>query len=393
MFIKFAVCSNFEDTETHFGLPHPYSVPTVGETFRAMFYWDTYFTNLANLSMGNVEQAKYNAQNFAALIDRFGYIPNGNKPSLCDRSQPPFFCLMVRDIFEHTGDTEWLAKMYPAICREYEFWQTNRNTSRSLAHYGTAVPADREEKYARAYCKRIGIDYTPEKQKMLAENFLAQAESGWDFNARFCFASIDFCAVDLNSLLWSMEDNLARFATVLQNGESAHWQALADERAARMRDFLKAPDGAFYDRNAVTGEFSPYFSAASLFPLFVGMANTEEAAATVAQLPRILFAHGVIPCEVIEGGLSYQWGAPNGWPCLQVVAVAGLERCGYRDEARRIAKLYTSMVEDVFEKTGALWEKYNLQTGSSDALNEYEMPEMLGWTASAYLYFKDHFVN
>ncbi len=46
------------------------------------------------------------------------------------------------------------------------------------------------------------------------------------------------------------------------------------------------------------------------------------------------------------------------------------------------------MVENVFASTGALWEKYNLDTGSNDAVNEYEMPEIFGWTAGAYLYFK-----
>ena len=31
------------------------------------------------------------------LLNRFGYIPNGNRKYMLSRSQPPFFSLMVRD--------------------------------------------------------------------------------------------------------------------------------------------------------------------------------------------------------------------------------------------------------------------------------------------------------
>ncbi len=386
-----AICSNIEDTPSQFGLPYPYSVPTVGARFHAMFYWDTYFTNLAHIALGQITQARHNAENFVALIDRLGYIPNGNRPGLADRSQPPFFALMLRDIFAETRDTAWLEKMYPALVREYEFWMRERNTDRGLAHYGCAVSPALEERYARAFCERTGIPYSSETQKGIAENFLAQAESGWDFNARFELCAQDYCAVDLNSLLWAVEDQLSRFAEVLSKVEDASkWRAAAELRASRMRSFLKDENGVFWDRNDKTGELGHVFSAASLYPLFVGMAAPEEAEAARGMLPKLLHAWGVAPCEVISGGIPYQWGAPNGWPCLQVVASVGMRNYGFTAEADKIAGLYTDMVERVFEKTGALWEKYNVDSGTSDALNEYDMPEMLGWTAGAYLFFKKH---
>ncbi len=383
-----AVCQSPSDTDKVMALPYPYSVPTVGEKFHAMFYWDTYFTNLAHLSLGQVEQTVHNAENFAALIERLGFIPNGNKFSLCDRSQPPFFALMIRDIYAETEDRNWLAHIYPYLCREHAFWHRERNTEQGLAHYGTSVPDDREEQYARAYCRRIGEPYSSERQKNLAENFLSQAESGWDFNARFGFESLDFCAVDLNALLWSVEDQLAKFAEILQNGEGAYWRSLAELRAVRMRAFLKNDRGIFCDRNVKTGEYSAVASMASIYPLFVGLATAEEAEAVRSILPKLMHPFGVVPVEQHKTPLSFQWGAPNGWPCLQVIAAVGLRRYGLIAEAKAIEDAYVSMVERVFEKTGALWEKYNVDTGDCDAVNEYEMPEMLGWTAGAYLYFK-----
>ncbi len=387
--IKQTVCHTIEDTPERFGLPHPYSVPTVGETFHAMFYWDTYFTNLALINLGDITQARCNAENFAALIRRIGYIPNANTATLCDRSQPPFFALMLRDIFDETGDKVWLSEMYPALVREHTFWQEERNTSCGLAHYGCDVLPEHEEEYARIFADRVGLTYTKENQALLASNFLAQAESGWDFNARFGLSSVDYCPADLNSLLWAMEQTLADFADILQNGEHSRWHAAADLRAMRMRSFLRRSDGVFTDRNAKNKEFSPYLSAAAFYPLFVGLATRKEAEAAVRLvLPALLHHHGIAPLEVIPSKQSYQWGAPNAWPCLQVIVADALRRYGYDREAEQIESAYTSMVENEFEITGALWEKYNVDTGHSDAVNEYEMPEMLGWTAGAYLHFK-----
>ena len=68
------VVSNAEDVipadgDAYFGLPKPYSVPTPGCTFRELYYWDTYFTNVGFLAVGNVEQAKNNAENILYLIE------------------------------------------------------------------------------------------------------------------------------------------------------------------------------------------------------------------------------------------------------------------------------------------------------------------------------------
>ena len=47
-------------------------------------------------------------------------------------------------------------------------------------------------------------------------------------------------------------------------------------------------------------------------------------------------------------------------------------------------------MEKIFEETDALWEKYNVTEASINVNNEYEMPEMLGWTAGVYLDLKDY---
>ena len=74
------------------------------------------------------------------------------------------------------------------------------------------------------------------------------------------------------------------------------------------------------------------------------------------------------------------------------MTVFGLARYGYEGEAKRIAKKYLSLVDKVLEDTGGIWEKYNIDDGSINVKNEYEMPKMMGWSAGVYLAL-DGFVN
>jgi alpha,alpha-trehalase len=37
-----------------------------------------------------------------------------------------------------------------------------------------------------------------------------------------------------------------------------------------------------------------------------------------------------------------------------------------------------------------LWEKYNAVTGTTDVVNEYKMPPMMGWTAGVFVFAAGH---
>ena len=100
--------------------------------------------------------------------------------------------------------------------------------------------------------------------------------------------------------------------------------------------------------------------------------------------------YGISATERSDADGVYQWGYPNGWPCLQYIAVKAFDNYGYTADALRIAKKYVGLADDVFEKTGKLWEKYNVVKGNIEVTNEYEMPAMMGWSAGAYLAARDY---
>ena len=59
-------------------LPHPYIVP--GGRFREIFYWDTYFTMLGLQQSGQTDLIRDMLDNFAYLIDQFGFMPTVTEP-------------------------------------------------------------------------------------------------------------------------------------------------------------------------------------------------------------------------------------------------------------------------------------------------------------------------
>ncbi len=83
-------------------LPKPYVVP--GGRFREVYYWDSYFTMLGLAESGHWDKVEDMVANFAAEIDAWGHIPNGNRTYYLSRSQPPFFSFMVSLLATHDGD-------------------------------------------------------------------------------------------------------------------------------------------------------------------------------------------------------------------------------------------------------------------------------------------------
>lgn len=79
-----------------------------------------------------------------------------------------------------------------------------------------------------------------------------------------------------------------------------------------------------------------------------------------------------------------QWSYPLGWPPLQMIAVEGLERYGYSQEAKRTAQRFLALMLSQYAQTGKLWEKYNVVTGGLEfPLERYPSVPFHGWSSAA----------
>jgi len=378
-----------EDNGRLMGLPYSYFVPAIKGAFQTMYYWDTYFASKGIYLSGKAEMVKNNVDNMLYLIQKLGYMPNGSHQGLLGRSQPPLLSEMVKDLYGIYKDREWLSGAYSVLKTEYRFWMEKRISETGLNRYGFDATEENIPTYANMLKTRLkGLDFSGMTDREIVENEMCDAESGWDFNPR-CELCQKYCNyVDLNGILYGFENNMAYFANELANGEEDLWHKRAKNRKQLISELLF--DGeTFRDYNFKTKKHSDVFSAAGFYILWSGAATDEQAASTVKKLPLIECEHGVAVCENGERNAVYQWDWPNGWAPMHYIVVYGLLKYGYEKEARRIAQKYISSMEDIFEKTGTLWEKYNVVDGSIKVKDEYKMPEMLGWTAGVYLDFKN----
>ena len=369
--------------DTLIALPKPYTVPCIDRHFQELYYWDTYFTNRGLLLSGRVDLAINNIENFAYLIDKYGFIPNGSRTWYLNRSQPPFFGLMIADVYAITKDRSFLKSAVVALKKEYEFWDTKRKAENGLNCYGASPTIAECRDIIRCYMNRTGI-HREGNEYYWGVNILAEAESGWDFNSRFAGKCHEYNSVDLNALLYFDEMFIA-YAEGEFGGDETAWHMCAKKRKTLMDMYMKDRNGIYYDYSYVEKKRSNILSAASFFPYFVGLSKDEEAAKKLLLNLEMPFG---ISATVETKEKNYQWGYQNGWPCLQLVAVEGVQRCGLENESQRLAKKYISLVENVYNDTGKLWEKYNVKEGNANAVGEYGTPEMLGWTAGVYMALK-----
>jgi alpha,alpha-trehalase len=382
-------------------LPHRYVVP--GGRFREVYYWDSYFTMLGLEAQGRHELVREMLANFAFLIDQYGHVPNGNRSYYLSRSQPPFFAAMVSLVAARDGEAT-VAKFLPQLQREHDYWmhgaerlargQAQRRVVRlpsgeRLNRYWDDRATPRDEAY------REDIATARQSRRPRAEvyrNLRAAAESGWDFSSRWLedgrtlarIRTVELLPVDLNSLLHHLESVIARGHAAAGDDESARrWRALAETRAQAIRRVFWNPARRTYtDYDWARREPSNQVTAASVYPLYFGIATPEQARDVAAAVRLYLLRpEGLVPTSVASG---QQWDAPNGWPPLQWLAIQGLERQGEPELARAIALRWRDEVEGEFARRGKLVEKYDVTGDATAKGGEYPTQDGFGWTNGTY---------
>ncbi len=378
-------------------LPYPYTVPSINNIFNQMYYWDTYFANVGLILSGMIDQAKNNVDNMIYLLNTYGLIPNFSATRSLNRSQPPFFSLMAREVFDVTGDKDWLEnKVYPALCIEYDFWETKRKTNSGLNFYTANVTDEgRLVEFAEYLCRRFVVELPEDKKTQLewGKSMFALCECGWDCSSRFGFTAHKTAPICLASLLYALEKNAAYFAEVLGKADDVKlWNNRAEARRQKVNELLWNDDlEVFDDINYETGKHNGIVSVGTFYPLFTGLATDEQADKIMKALSVLETEYGLAACEKRDDLLNLQWDYPHGWACLHHITIQGLLNYGKTDDALRIAEKYAKLVASTFDETGNLWEKYDVIKGTVAATIEahYETPTMLGWSAGVFLYCYD----
>jgi alpha,alpha-trehalase len=155
----------------------------------------------------------------------------------------------------------------------------------------------------------------------------------------------------------------------------------ARKRKAAIARFLWNPRAsAFTDFHWPTHERGTHVTAATLYPLYVGLADQAQARAVANTVRKTLLEpYGLATTPSRTG---QQWDAPNGWAPLQWIAIQGLKNYGQARFANVIAQRWVAKNLQVYRDTGKLVEKYDV-TGAvagEGGGGEYPLQHGFGWT-------------
>ena len=397
-------------------LPHPYVVP--GGRFNEMYGWDSYFTQVGLVRDDEMVLAKNMVDNFLYQIDHYGKILNANRTYYLSRSQPPFLTQMILDVHRKQRNIPWLRSTVPAIEKYYRFWieEPHLTKETGLSRYydlgnGPApevLSGERDDQgrdhydHVKEYYRTHDVkdydlsQYYDKEKDQLTDLFYkgdrSMRESGFDPSNRFGPFSIDIIHYDpvcLNSLLYLMETDTAEILKILGRARQARvWTNRAAERRQSINRLMwDEKDGLYYDYNFARKEVRRYPFVTTFYPLWVGVADKNQAARIVANLHLFERPGGLLTSTQVTGS---QWDAPFGWAPTEMIAIQGLRRYGYNKEADRITANFLSLILKEFIQHNTIVEKYDVERRESEVSAGlkfgYKSNEIgFGWTNAAFV--------
>ncbi len=359
-----------EDEGTRIGLPHHFVSPNDTYFKNDQFYWDTYFVCLGLLAKDETHLVKGIVENFLFLQKRFGVIPLRNQFYNLGISQPPFLSSLVLAVYEKTKNKRWLAEMAHVLEKELQSYWIDKDKKK---HHVLACGLSR-------YCDHEITHVT------------AEHESGWDMTSRFNDHCLNYAPIDLNSLLYKYETDLAEIYKELNNTtKSEQYASLAEKRKKLINKYCwHEKQGFFYDYNHEEKKQSSFFSLAGFYPLWAGLATEHQAHKMKHHIAQFECEGGLANTQ--KNNLSEefkQWDYPNGWPNQQLIVISGLAKYGFMDDANRLARKWLDLNNKIFTETKTLWEKYDVVAKTKGKDGRYPTQSGFGWTNAVFILLYD----
>lgn len=342
-------------------------------------YSSDYFSMLGLVAIGEIASAKNMVDNYAYLIDKYGHVPYSTKSYQADRSNPPFFSLMVRLLSEN--DTAIDVEDYlPQLEKEYNFWMSDSEKlsimesaservvlmphGEIMNRYWSGTEKPRPENYIfdRAIAGKSEYD-----SGSVYRNLRAGSESGWEFSSRWLgytktFGTLETTSlvpVDLNCLLYHLELTIAESYQHQNDGETyERYAVVADYRKnAILKYCWIEEEGFFIDYSFVDQYHTGIPSLAGLYPLYFDIATEDQIFPIVDKLENEFLKDGGLMTTLNE--TNQIWDAPYCSASLQYVAIKGLRNYDYAGLADDVVSRWLIMVDDVYKESRTTQKFYN----------------------------------
>jgi len=261
-------------------------------------------------------------------------------------SKPPLVCWAVDEIFTHTGDTAFVAEMYPQLLSYYKWWYEKRDHNRNgMCEYGATDGTLEAAAWESGMDNAIRFD----NAVMLKND---EADDAW---------SMDQESVDLNAYLALECKLLKKFAGLLNVAFDGpdYSDKVADYFFDKQLNF-------FFDRRLKDGSFIEEPGCEAYTPLWTQIATQSQVDSMLPMLQDTAKFSTYIPFPTIAAdNPKYNprgyWRGPI-WLDQTYFAIRGLRNYGYH----KLADEYTLQVFDRLNglKEGApIHENYGTHTG------------------------------
>ncbi len=340
-------------------------------TFRSAYLWDTAFIAQVWKPWDAAVAQDVNR----AVIDHAdgGRLPHfANPHDKSDYTQPPVMTWSVWENYLWSGDSRYLARVYPAL-KDYNRWYyENRRLDNGLFYW--------------IHSYESGIDNSPRfssRDEKVKKDLTAIA------------------AIDVNSYIVRQDETLALMARELgRDAEAEDFTAKAAELAALVNEMnWDEATGYYYDLDLASGELVKIRTIASLFPLFAGIPDKERARIIRGHImdPAEFNAPFPVPSTALDDPTFEKdcWRGPV-WINTAYMAIVGLERYGYKEDAAVLSYKVVDGVYKTYDNTGKFVEFYDperhdLKELSRKKGNLYKLlqngnkpkPQFVGWTGLA----------
>jgi len=350
---------------THFRQPDRRSLFVsnyIDEAFNeGLFLWDTAFMTMFVKYIHHIFPGIDSLDNFYA-----SQFPDGE---------------IVREIDERTGDARTMF--------------AEPGTPASLNHPILSW-AEWESYMVTGDKERLAMVYEPLKRYYRSYEKIKDEKTGF---CRGTWASMDnsprtvdhFCSIDTTAEVISSARDLARIASVLgKKKEAIQLNMEADALSERVNALLWNDEVGFYFDWLLNAEQQQNVKTVAAFWTLLGnIASEDQARRLVDHINdpnEFNREHRVPTLPADEKGYKSTGDYWRGsvWAPIEMMVVRGLERYGYADLAREIARNHLLNVVKVFEETDTIWENY---APDSAAPGQPAKKDFVGWSGLGPIVF------
>lgn len=302
---------------------------------RHMWLWDSCFHALGWLWLDE-GMAQDAVEAMVESAHPNGMIPlcSAPEPAPYQVSQPPLLAWTAWEIHQQVGDPQWLAGLYDGLKGYIDWFLRERDRN----HNGL-LEWHKDESNTLCHC----------------------GESGWDNSPRFDEPGLDD-HIDLSCMIVNEMQHMAQIAELIGNDDAAQWRRQAEEMASLINEHMWDEESGLYTDLRADGQLLKLKTGAGFLPMFAGIASKERAGRLVEHLNNPSeFATGFPVPTVAADEPSFtddMWRGPT-WINVNFLIYRGLQRCGYADEARRLAETTLREIQRWYEATGSIHEFYD----------------------------------